>query len=1217
MGCGNSKTIEKTLEENSSKNSNKPTNNLEPEKQKKQLRSVRSLKKVKTLRKIDTIIDDVYLEVSYKKQRTLIEQTGTKFSGEFGVENTANRKVKIKQTKLEGEKYFTSNLEDNPIDILLRQQQQQSNNNIDVTRDRGDSVLNTNPGENFDSSNPRTKENTKTKFLANNSSNGRLSLMQGKKTPLKATQNTNAELKENNTNDNKSTLLVNTVNTNNPNNSENKSSSIINNNMKILTTNLQKNTEKSNNNINNHTNNKQSSRGEGSKITTRIEIKPPEISQDALEHLHPQSNIVTPNSISMSNKPLFGTNFQINSITKKLDLKAIILKRKNKNMSILDNMEIKSLNHSAMRIKKYFLNQQPVLPSSSSNSKKFIDPLFPPNINSMLGKDASGKVIDKCSSRYAKNLKKLVLNIEDIFWLRPEDIFPGGKYTIFEGSIDIDDVNQGSLGNCYFLSAIAALCEYPQMVSEIFRQFKVNENGYYEVVFNLNGIWKVVIIDDFFPCLKSNKCPIFCKPKNSELWVLILEKAWAKVNGGYANIIGGWPCEVLSAVTPFCLKSYNNKDYKNELFNIILDADQKGFIMACSSIFEPSIERKGLISGHAFTIISAHEGNIRGKEVKLLRIRNPWGYQEWNGPWSDGSPEWDVDAKKAFGEFVNQDDGTFFIEYSDYIANFLETQICRVLTPSCTKSIVIQKERLFCGNIYEMLINRISILDISVIRKSFRFHRAIPDDTEITINILLFKKEGSSLEILRIEGDNDHDPVLEINLDPGTYIIYILCNKESYKMDRERTLRLYIVCNNYYLINDKGIDKNFALLSEAVSQKCSQLQVEKSLIALTKNKIAERSTIGVFYLKNCSGNAKRFKINCEIMNFTILNDFRKFNNATESEEEENMINSINNLALTKKLSKKITKQDNNINLSTLRTSFKTKQSLVSPRRNFDIKNTMLSTKKSGVIQDKELRGTSIGNVQQSTSMVETLNLRSRHSKTKSFDNGIGSFLVKLESEEDFLLIGLRKYYYDEYWFNVSFEEPCEDELTSMKYLELFKDKSTLSAVFFNNLLDEEFLIRPDLDSYDYFFKRHDIDVNQELAVTIDDMNISLEYFSVKYPQFMSILLKLKPLANTPVKFMDIFDSGVGVYFGEWKVASKTNSVPMKHGRGLTIFEDGSKHVGYYENDEYNGEGQFIYKDGSKLRIKFEDGKMHGEGVQVKNGVEKKCLYEDGCFSRWL
>jgi two-component system nitrogen regulation response regulator NtrX len=39
----------------------------------------------------------------------------------------------------------------------------------------------------------------------------------------------------------------------------------------------------------------------------------------------------------------------------------------------------------------------------------------------------------------------------------------------------------------------------------------VNQNGYYEVILNIEGEWQIVIVDDLFPCMKRTKKPIFSK----------------------------------------------------------------------------------------------------------------------------------------------------------------------------------------------------------------------------------------------------------------------------------------------------------------------------------------------------------------------------------------------------------------------------------------------------------------------------------------------------------------------------------------------------------------------------------------------------------------------------------------------------------------------------------------------------------------------------------
>jgi hypothetical protein len=45
-----------------------------------------------------------------------------------------------------------------------------------------------------------------------------------------------------------------------------------------------------------------------------------------------------------------------------------------------------------------------------------------------------------------------------------------------------------------------------------------------------------VVIDDYIPT--KGYLPIYCKPRSGDLWQLLLEKAWAKLNGSYAAIQG-------------------------------------------------------------------------------------------------------------------------------------------------------------------------------------------------------------------------------------------------------------------------------------------------------------------------------------------------------------------------------------------------------------------------------------------------------------------------------------------------------------------------------------------------------------------------------------------------------------------------------------------------------------------------------------------------------
>lgn len=50
---------------------------------------------------------------------------------------------------------------------------------------------------------------------------------------------------------------------------------------------------------------------------------------------------------------------------------------------------------------------------------------------------------------------------------------------------------------------------------------------------------------------------------------------------------------------------------------------------------------KGIMSGHAYAVMDLREVvDDKGKKIRLVKVRNPWGSHEWTGDWSDNSPLW-------------------------------------------------------------------------------------------------------------------------------------------------------------------------------------------------------------------------------------------------------------------------------------------------------------------------------------------------------------------------------------------------------------------------------------------------------------------------------------------------------------------------------------------------------------------------------------------------
>jgi len=106
--------------------------------------------------------------------------------------------------------------------------------------------------------------------------------------------------------------------------------------------------------------------------------------------------------------------------------------------------------------------------------------------------------------------------------------------------IDINDIEQGSLGDCWFLSALASVAENPDRVKRLFDRDVKSEHGGYGIFIYVMGIPVKIVVDDYLPYDPANECLALAgTPRNEEMWVSLIEKAFAKLHKRYDCICGG------------------------------------------------------------------------------------------------------------------------------------------------------------------------------------------------------------------------------------------------------------------------------------------------------------------------------------------------------------------------------------------------------------------------------------------------------------------------------------------------------------------------------------------------------------------------------------------------------------------------------------------------------------------------------------------------------
>lgn len=114
---------------------------------------------------------------------------------------------------------------------------------------------------------------------------------------------------------------------------------------------------------------------------------------------------------------------------------------------------------------------------------------------------------------------------------------------------------------------------------KLFKTVQTNDEGVYAMQICKNGVWKEVVVDDFFPCDLGE--PAFSRANGSELWVMLIEKAWAKLHGSYERIEAGLAENVLRDLTGAPTEVFERED--PDLFKKMKDATSRQWVITASA----------------------------------------------------------------------------------------------------------------------------------------------------------------------------------------------------------------------------------------------------------------------------------------------------------------------------------------------------------------------------------------------------------------------------------------------------------------------------------------------------------------------------------------------------------------------------------------------------------------------------------------------------------
>ena len=232
--------------------------------------------------------------------------------------------------------------------------------------------------------------------------------------------------------------------------------------------------------------------------------------------------------------------------------------------------------------------------------------------------------------------------------------------------------------------------------------------GLYAVRFWIASLceWRIVLVDDYVPINPKTKWFAFSRPAKhtAEVWVAIVEKAYAKLCGSYAALDRGGEEELalqqICGAVPFGFsigpsveesETYGGIGGEERLWRDLTrfrgEESMVGLQYYTASGDDSESTKNGLLANHAYGVLGCFEmEKLDGSIVRMVQIRNPHGVggEPSAGDWIDSDPRWESvhpSERRRVGWSL-ADNGTFLMGFHDVYRTWDKIAVSRPLAPT-------------------------------------------------------------------------------------------------------------------------------------------------------------------------------------------------------------------------------------------------------------------------------------------------------------------------------------------------------------------------------------------------------------------------------------------------------------------------------------------------------------------------------------------------------